>query len=308
MKLQITDSGPGQKEEVVKLLKRYGELSLIFKKRLQKNWQVTLNTGPVVDADTDRQHITIAIPAILKQDTLREVVEAILFECGNAELYTTVFNPARKKFDNGDPVAISLVEFATEMSSAEAENFWHYSKGLADLSYNNFVLSFQGRKQLKQNAHGKSMNQWQNNFNGAPHNPKATNPVHKLVSVDMYAYEKIQTTYEMKSQKILTRVVSGGTRTDLYDELIDRSAFNNMVSEERIPVWCTVLDIVNKVRALQPNTWVKRAGYDFTQPMRQLALLDHFSKPETKQAFNDRLTSIETQLGISVVDRPQWLL
>lgn len=308
MKLQIIDNGTGQKEEAIKLLKRYGELSLTFKQRLQKNWQVTLKNGPVVDAHTERQQITIVIPAILKQDTLREVVEAILFECGNAELYTAVFNPSRKKFENADPIAISLIGYATEMSTGEAENFWHYSKGLADLSYNNFVLSFQGRQQLKQKAHTKSVNQWQNNFNAATHNPNSPDPVQRLFSVDLYAYEKIQNTNEFKLQKILKRLVSGGNQTDLYeDTLLGRSAFNNMDAGERIPVWCTVLDIVNKVRALQPNVWVKSAGYDFTERMRQLALLVHFIKPETKQAFNDRLTHIKTELGINVLDTPQWL-
>ena len=308
MQLQITDNATGQKDEVIKLLKQYGDLSQTFKQRLQKNWQVSLNNGPEVDAQTDRQQITIAVPPLLKQDTLREVVEAILFECGNAELYTTVFNPTRKKFENADPVPISLTDYATEMSAAEAENFWHYSKGLADLAYNNFVLSFQGRQQLKQQAHMKSVTQWQNNFNNAPHNPKSSAPVQRLFSVDMYAYEKIQNTNEFKLQKTLKRVVSGGNRMDLFEDiLLERSAFNNMDAKERIPVWCTVLDIVNKVIAVQPGTWVKSAGYDFTERMRQLALLVHFIKAETKQTFNNRLTHIKTESGINVFDTPQWL-
>ena len=145
MSLQITDKGTGRRDEVVKLLKQYGELSAIFKKRLNAAWAVELKNGTPVDAHTDGTNISINIPAVQKTDTMREVVEAILFECGNASR-SLVFRTIKRKFIGLDTPTISMLEYGNQKASAEAENFWEYAKGLGDLKYNNFVLSFQGRK------------------------------------------------------------------------------------------------------------------------------------------------------------------
>ena len=309
MSLQITDKGTGRRDEVVKLLSRYGELSAIFKKRLNAAWSVELKNGTPVDAHTDGTNISISIPAVQKEDTIREVVEAILFECGNASR-SLVFRTIKRKFLGLDIPAISMLDYGNQKASAESENFWEYAKGLGDLKYNNFVLSFQGRKQLKDVDGVSSQTQYTNKFKQSPHNPKSPDKVQRLPSVDMYAYELVRDTYELKLQKaILPRVVTGGTNRNLFiNVLLEKSTFNNMIQEDRIASWCTILDIVNKTIALQPGCWVKAAGYDFTNKMLQVALLETFTKAETKTAFNNQLTNIKTSLGIGNEFKiPKWL-
>ena len=307
MSLQIQDT-TGKGEEVKKLLSRYGELSNIFKKRLNAGWTVNLVNGDPVDAKTDRKEITISIPPVLKTDTMREVVEAILFECGNASR-SSVYLSIKKNFWGDEPPEISMLEYANQKTSAEADNFWEYSKGLDDLKYNNFVLSFQGRKQLK-SVEGITQADYTNTFQQGQHNPNSPDNVQRLPSADMYAYEIIRDTNELKLLKILPRVVTGGNNRDLFvNELLKRAIFNNMVPEEHIPSWCTILDIINKTIELRPACWVKAVGYDFTPDMLQVAMLKTFATPDTKQAFNDALTNIKTNLGIvgNEFQTPQWL-
>jgi len=310
MPLQISDKGTGQRDEVVKLLNRYGELSAIFKKRLNAAWPVELKNGNPVDAHTSGTNITISIPAVQKTDTMREVVEAILFECGNASR-SQVFRSIRRKFLGLDAPAISMLEYGNQKAAAEAENFWEYAKGLNDLKYNNFVLSSQGRKQLKDVDGVSSQTQYTNKFRQSQHNPNSPDKVQRLPSVDMYAYEMVRDDANaLKLQKtILPRVVTGGTNRDLFvNVLLQKSTFNNMIKEDHIPSWCTILDIINKTIALQPGCWVKAVGYDFTDKMLQVAMLETFTKPETKTAFNDQLTSIKATLGIgNEFQTPKWL-
>lgn len=126
----------------------------------------------------------------------------------------------------------------------------------------------------------------------------------------MYAYELVRDTYELKLQNtILPRAVTGGTNRDLFvNVLLQKSTFNNMVQEDRIPSWCTILDIVNKTIALRPGCRIKAVGYDFTDKMLQVALLETFTQPETKQAFNVQLANIKATLGIgNELRTPKWL-
>jgi hypothetical protein len=309
MKLEINDTGTGRKQEVIKLLNRYGELSNIFKTRLNAAWRVELKNGDPVDAHTDGEDITISIPPVLKEDTIREVVEAILFECGNASR-ASIFRTTKRKFLGLDTPTISMIEYGNQKATAEAENFWEYSKGLNDLKYNNFVLSFQGRKQLKDVDGISSQTNYTNKFKQSAHNPNSPDNVQRLPSVDMYAYELIRDTYELKLWKILHRVVTAGPNLHLFvDELLKKTTFNNMSKEDRIPSWCTIMDIINKTIALRPGCWVKAAGYDFTHKMLEVAVLETFSLVETKQAFNTQLTNIKGALGIgNEFVTPTWLI
>ncbi|RJR20268.1 MAG: hypothetical protein C4581_03555 [Nitrospiraceae bacterium] len=308
MNLRISDQGTGLREEVLTLLNQYGNISPVFKKRLNADWHVELVSGATVDAHTDGTAITVSIPPVQKTDTLREVVEAILFECGNAAR-SGVFRSIKRKFLELDTPVISMLEYALQKTSAEAENFWEYAKGLNDMKSNNFVLSFQGRKQMKDVEGLDTEARYADKFRKSPHNPNSPDSVQRRSSLDMYAYELIRDPYELKLWKILQRVVTGGTHRDLFvNVLLKKATFTNMSQEDRIPSWCTIMDIVNKAIALSPGCWVKVAGYDFTIKMLEAAMLESFNKAETNNAFNDQLAEIKQTLGLGAeFHTPHWL-
>jgi hypothetical protein len=303
MNLNIIDNGTGQRDGIVKLLNQYGALSNIFKKRIGEKWRVDICSGRSVTGFTDKTDITVYIPPLQTTVTLRDVVETILFECGNASR-SQVFQNLKKKFDGSAAPAISMLEYGNQYAAAEADNFWEFAQGLKDVQYNNFVLSIQGRKQLK-SIGDKQQAQYMTFFKQTPQDPDSPDEVQRLSSVDMYAYEIIRDTRELKLMKILDRVVTGGNRRDLYDELIERPIFNNMSEGERIPVWCTILDTINKAMARSPGCWVKADGYDFSNKMLQVAMLKPL-QVDTKRTLNDKLAVIKGALGIQF-DTPHWL-
>lgn len=307
MNLQIR-AEVGLTDEIAVLLKEYERLSPIFRERLRKHWEVRVTLGIAVDADTEGETIKMVMPRRRREDSLREFVEGILFECGNAER-ANVFKENMRRFRRTRTPAISMQEFAENKASAEADNFWEYAKGLDTLRHHNFVLSSQGRKQLGDVQGIYSLERYRMKFKRTQHsNALTASPVQKLPTEDMYAYMEVEAVPDLKQRNILSDVIIGGTRADLYrDVLLERTLFVNMKEGERVPVWCTILDIVNRVRTHSQGRWLKARGYDFSSRMVQLAMAKTLSR-DTKATLNQRWLEIKNDLGLGTdVQAPHWL-